>query len=171
MLKLLNINNTSKTIQKFFCTKEKVRKEEILLYIMNDKHSVKPDKEFRISHKTIEKVSEDKKVSKIVLYYDKHSIKQISNLKSFILNASTSFKKKVQTKLFPREYPYSVKPGYYDFSKYLFIFNVLFNAMNFLTTQVLINSLNLNISKSTSFALSAGLNWAIKEGIGQICKR
>jgi hypothetical protein len=40
--------------------------------------------------------------------------------------------------------------------------------MNFLTTQVLINSLNLNISKSTGYALSAGLNWAIKEGVGQI---
>jgi hypothetical protein len=48
------------------------------------------------------------------------------------------------------------------------MFNVLFNAMNFLTTQALINSLNLNIARSTGFALSAGLNWAIKEGVGQV---
>jgi hypothetical protein len=40
--------------------------------------------------------------------------------------------------------------------------------MNFITTQVLINSLNLNISKSTGLVFSAGMNWAIKEGIGQM---
>lgn len=36
-----------------FC--EKIKKEEILLYIMQDKYSVKPDKEFRINHTTLEK--------------------------------------------------------------------------------------------------------------------
>jgi hypothetical protein len=33
---------------------EKIKKEEILLYIMQDKFSIKPDKEFRINHSTIE---------------------------------------------------------------------------------------------------------------------
>jgi hypothetical protein len=40
--------------------------------------------------------------------------------------------------------------------------------MNFITTQVLINSLGVNVNKATGIALSAGLNWAIKEGVGQI---
>jgi hypothetical protein len=70
MFKFINFN-TKKLFFKFFCSKEKVRKEEILLYIMNDKYSVKPDQEYRISHKTIEKASEDKQISKVVLYYGK----------------------------------------------------------------------------------------------------
>jgi hypothetical protein len=37
---------------RFFC--DKIQKEEILFYIMNDKHSVKPDKEFRINLSSIE---------------------------------------------------------------------------------------------------------------------
>lgn len=72
--------------------------------------------------------------------------------------------------IFPREYPYSVKAGYKEFSTNNFIINVCFNVMNFITTQVLINSLNLNIGKATGYAFSAGLNWAIKEGVGQAGK-
>ncbi len=34
---------------------DKIKREEILLYIMQDKYSVKPDKEFRIHHTTLEK--------------------------------------------------------------------------------------------------------------------
>jgi hypothetical protein len=71
MFKFINFN-TKKLILKSFCSKEKVRKEEILLYIMNDKYSVKPDQEYRISHKTIEKVTEEKQITKSVLYYGKH---------------------------------------------------------------------------------------------------
>ena len=40
--------------------------------------------------------------------------------------------------------------------------------MNFLSTQVLINSLGLNISENKKYAFSAGLNWVIKDGVGQI---
>lgn len=40
--------------------------------------------------------------------------------------------------------------------------------MNFITIQVLINSMGINVSKSGSFVFSAGMNWAIKEGIGQV---
>ena len=54
---------------KHFCSK--MRKEEILLYIMNDKYSVKPDKEFRIVHQTLEKFEGNKK-SKTVLLYGKN---------------------------------------------------------------------------------------------------
>ncbi len=80
----------------------------------------------------------------------------------------SSIRRKLLNKICPRDYPYSVKSGYSGFSKYTFLSNVCFNAMNFLTTQVLINSLNLNISKSTGVVFSAGMNWAIKEGIGQM---
>jgi hypothetical protein len=81
-----------------------------------------------------------------------------------------SMKRKFMNKLCPRDYPYSVKSGYAGFSNYTFISNASFNAMNFITTQVLINALNLNISKSAGVVFSAGLNWAIKEGVGQTGK-
>jgi hypothetical protein len=45
--------NISPSMQKTFC--DKMKREEILLYIMHDKYSVKPDKEFRINHTTLEK--------------------------------------------------------------------------------------------------------------------
>ncbi len=51
---------------KSFCSK--TRKEEILLYIMNDKYSVKPDKEYRILHQTVEKVVDNKKTKDVVVY-------------------------------------------------------------------------------------------------------
>ena len=68
----------------------------------------------------------------------------------------------------PRNYPYSVKKGYAGFSKYTFISNICFSTMNFITTQVLMDALNLNLSKATGYAFSAGMNWAIKDGAGQI---
>ena len=40
--------------KKFFSGNDNLRKEEILFYIMNDKYSVKPDKEYRICHTTID---------------------------------------------------------------------------------------------------------------------
>lgn len=49
--------------KKYFSEKDKLRKEEILFYIMNDKYSVKPDKEYRISHTTID--SHDNTTNKI----------------------------------------------------------------------------------------------------------
>ena len=51
---------------KNFCSK--MRKEEILLYIMNDKYSVKPDKEFRINHQTVENIDGNKKSKTVILY-------------------------------------------------------------------------------------------------------
>ncbi len=163
---------------KRFC--EKVKKEEILLYIMQDKYSVKPDKEFRINYTTLEKKvseTEDKyKPHKIMhygkwlFYLGKHSIHEISSLNDKIKLVSENLKRKITNKICPRDFPYSVKKGYSGFSIFTFASNVSFNAMNFITTQVLINALNLNISKSAGLVFSAGMNWAIKEGVGQIGK-
>lgn len=46
--------------------------------------------------------------------------------------------------------------------------NVIYNASAFITVQLLINSMGLGISKTTTAVFSAGMNWAIKEGIGQV---
>lgn len=100
----------------------------------------------------------------------KHSINEISSIRSKFNTFKSNLRKKIVHKLFPREYPYSVDKGYKGFSNFTFLSNVCFNTMNFLTTQVLINSLNLNISRATSYAFSAGMNWAIKEGAGQMGK-
>lgn len=40
--------------------------------------------------------------------------------------------------------------------------------MNFLSTQALINSLGFTISPVNKFVFTAGLNWVIKDGIGQL---
>jgi len=59
-----------------FCFCEKIKKEEIILYIMQDKYSVKPDKEFRINHSTLEKKCEDSQNEKYkpnkVIFYGKY---------------------------------------------------------------------------------------------------
>jgi hypothetical protein len=163
---------------------EKIKKEEILLYILDDKYSVKPDKEFRITHTTKEiqidshKKVEDKinivknespiKCKKQVIQYGKSSISEITSMRMKILNLLNDIKRKCLNTFFPREYPFSVKKGYLGFSTYTFFSNVCFNTMNFITTQVLISAMNLNISKSTGVAISAGMNWALKEGLGQL---
>ncbi len=49
---------------------EKTRKEEVMFYIMLDKYSVKPDKEYRISHTTLEITDIKTKFKEFnVLYY------------------------------------------------------------------------------------------------------
>ena len=179
-----NLLSVNKNLKKYFCDNEKLRKEEILFYIMNDKYSVKPDKEFRINHTTLD--DHDKQTNKTspkkIIHYGKlniltclnllgkHSITEMSNIKIKLENIRKNTKRKILNKIFPRDYPYSVKEGYAFFSKYTFLSNVCFNTMSFITTQVLINSLNLNIGRASTFAFSAGLNWAIKEGIGQMGK-
>lgn len=70
----------------------------------------------------------------------------------------------------PRDYPYSVHVGYNGLSKCLFYSGVLYFSMNFITTQILINALNMNITKTTGVIFSSGMNWAIKEGMGQLGK-
>jgi hypothetical protein len=61
-----------------------------------------------------------------------------------------------------------VREGYGYFTKYNFLGFVCIHSMNFISTQVLINSLNLAIPKSISYSLSAGLNWILKEIFGQL---
>ena len=89
-------------------------------------------------------------------------------MKSKFYQSTYVFKRKLMKIFLPRDFPYSVKEGYSGFSKYVFITNICLNVMNFISTQVLINSLGLNISESSKYAFSAGLNWVIKDGIGQL---
>lgn len=65
-----NLNYLTKSKFNF---SEKIRNEEILVYVMNDKYSVKPDKEFRINHSTLEKIDDITKSieSKKVVTYGK----------------------------------------------------------------------------------------------------
>ena len=53
----------NKLSKKLFSDNDKLRKEEILFYIMSDKYSVKPDKEYRINHTTLD--SHDKITNKL----------------------------------------------------------------------------------------------------------
>lgn len=51
----------------------KTRKEEVMFYIMHDKYSVRPDKEYRISHTTLESTDTKTKMKDLnVLYYGKN---------------------------------------------------------------------------------------------------
>ena len=104
----------------------------------------------------------------IKFYIGKHSIKEINTLKLKIRNVFKSIDNNAKKKLYPRDYPYSVQKGYNEFSVNHFISNVIYNTMNFITIQLLINSMGLNVSRSSTMMFSAGMNWAIKEGIGQI---
>ena len=99
---------------------------------------------------------------------DKFKVREISkrNENNFLFNHQN--KKFVPQIFLPRDFPFSVKKGYYDFSKYMFYSIMCFNIMNFLSTQALINSLGFSTSIAGRFAFSAGLNWVIKDGIGQL---
>jgi hypothetical protein len=69
MKNLLKFNIFLNKNYKYFT--DNLRKEEILLYVMNDKYSVKPDKEFRINHTTLDshdKISNKKTPKKIINY-------------------------------------------------------------------------------------------------------
>jgi hypothetical protein len=155
---------------------ERTRNEEVLFCIMHDKFSVKPNKEYRISHVTKEKTDNINKSKDLdVIYYGKykfykgkHSIREISTIKQKLINLSNSIRAEFNRKVYPRDYPHSVKDGYSVFSTNHFMSNVIFNSSNFITIQLLINSMGLGISKTSTAVFSAGMNWAIKEGIGQV---
>lgn len=54
-------------------TEPKTRKEEVMFYIMHDKYSVRPDKEYRITHTTLESTDSKTKCKDLnVLYYGKN---------------------------------------------------------------------------------------------------
>ena len=116
--------------------------------LLNEKYALTPSKEIVISPnhkdmmKRIEVISQNKEKT-----------------------PSNSIKQMIRKIFFPRDYPNSVKEGYYHYTKYTFYVGILINLMDFLATQVLINS--MGVSKNKSMKLSAGLNWVIKDGIGQ----
>jgi len=66
----------------------------------------------------------------------------------------------------PRDFPNSVRPGYQEFTNNMLLGNICGCAMTFISTQVLINSLGFN--RNQSIGISAGLNWVLKDTIGQI---
>jgi len=143
---------------------------------MNDKHSVKPEKEYRVIHESkyeIDELTQKEKRKLItygisVIYLEKYKVSEKRSILSKLKDSIFLIQNKIMKIFLPRDYPYSVKEGYAGFSKYVFITNVCFNVMNFLSTQVLINSLGLNISDTKKYAFSAGLNWVIKDGVGQV---
>jgi len=68
---LNNDNNKSLENSK----EEKTRKEEVMFYIMHDKFSVRPDKEYRIYHTTVESTDLKTKMKNLnVIQYGKNKI-------------------------------------------------------------------------------------------------
>lgn len=63
---------------------------------------------------------------------------------------------------------HSVNVGYREFIFYSAAANTLLFMMVFISTQTLINSLGINASRATTAVLSAGMNFVIKEGAGQV---
>jgi hypothetical protein len=119
------------------------------IYILSDKYSIKPSKEIVLIHK------DNKYVTQVKLENDEKKYgKRIKN--------------QMKKTFLPRDYPNSVRLGYYNFTQYAFMSGTFFHIMNFISTQVLINALGFGISKSGVILISAGLNWVIKDGIGQI---
>ena len=95
--------------------------------------------------------------------YNKYEIEQKHKK-----NISQSLKSILNNILLPRDYPNSVKEGYLHYTKYSFLVGTILNMMDFLSTQILINSLGkTQLSPNKSMKLSAGLNWVIKDGIGE----
>ena len=99
-----------------------------------------------------------------------HTITEIKSWSKLYCEWREAQRVKLTKMLLPRGYPENYPNDFLTFTKYTFIANVCFNVMNFISTQVLINSLGLGISKSTGYAFSAGMNYVIKEGFGQAGK-
>jgi hypothetical protein len=153
----LFVNQIKKNKINIFKTKkeEQPPQQEKYIYIMLDKYSIKPDKEIKIIKKT------NSNYHKEIHNYQKINYLSLKDNKEML-------KKSMIRVFLPRDYPNSVKEGYYHFSKYAFYCGTLFHIMNFLSTQALITSLGLSVSKPIAFSLSAGMNWVLKDGIGQM---
>ena len=153
----LFLNQIKKNKINIFKTKQEEQppQQEKYIYIMLDKYSIKPDKEIKIIKKT------NSNYHKEIHNYQKINYLSIKDNKEML-------KKSMIRVFLPRDYPNSVKEGYYHFSKYAFYCGTLFHIMNFLSTQALITSLGLLVSKPMAFSLSAGMNWVLKDGIGQM---
>ena len=77
-------------------------------------------------------------------------------------NFLTSFYRK---NFLPRNYPHSVREHYISYCNTTIILGSMINMMNFLSTKTLIN--HLGTAEQKSIPISAGLNWVLKNGIGQ----
>lgn len=124
-----------------------------ILSIINSKNSISPNVEYQISHK----ISNNKNTIKI----SKHKViddKKLSLTKTII--------EKIKDIFLPKNYPNSVRDGYYNFAFYNFSYNIFYFYINFLSFQFSIEALGYSTKQSA--VASAGINWAIKEGIGQI---
>ena len=59
-----HINKSVKLLQKSLFTFCKKKRVETFIYIMNDKHSVKPEKEYRVIHESKYEIDELSKTEK-----------------------------------------------------------------------------------------------------------
>ena len=132
-----------------------------MLIITKNKHITHLFRRFSEKTKHIYIIKDQLKVTPATEITIKENNITIKNLQE-----SSKLKNNLIHYFLPRNYPESVKEGYYHFSKWSFLASVSFFVMNFISTQVLINSLDIRGTKS--FFLSAGLSWVIKEGLGQI---
>ena len=124
-------------------------------YVFKNKYSLLPEESFKLSH------NDDKlntfEVSKNKIALNSKRMALPAYLNSTLINV-----------FFPKDFPYSVNYGFKDYSYYSFIQNTAVFAMLFIGSQIMIASLNLNISKSSGLFFSAGLTWVVKDGFGQI---
>lgn len=130
----------------------------IVFSVHKNKESVHSTNKF-----SIYQIKKGKKVINVIKkYISKPTPKEIKANETIYQKICASF----MDVFFPKEYPYSVNQGYYSFSKYSFLMNISYFFLNFLFMQITIQSLGVSVAHSA--AASAGLNWAIKEGLGQI---
>lgn len=146
--------------------------KEKYIYIMTDKHSVKPDKEIKITKQLdLMRKNDETNTNLMENSHNNEYIYQktfMNGHHNHLSGIKSNIWKKMNETFMPREYPSSVKAGYSHFTKFSFIQNVCLYIMNFISTQVLISSLNLGISRNSSLFMSAGLNWVVKDYAGQI---
>jgi hypothetical protein len=147
----------SKKLKQFFSNIGEVQVSSIQithLYLLNDKYSVRPDKEI-----------------KIIRLEEGNFKKEIINFNSLSLNFYNLYKNSLRgTKrvFLPRDYPNSVKEGYFHYSLHSFYSGTCFHVMNFISTQAIITSLNISVSQPVSYSFSVGMNWVLKEMFGQM---
>ncbi|KAI3652833.1 hypothetical protein MP228_002258 [Amoeboaphelidium protococcarum] len=65
---------------------------------------------------------------------------------------------------FPRDYPHSVTWNYLNYAKWSFLGSICGTMSGVLSTQALLSALGMG--SGTSVAVSATLNWVIKDGLG-----
>ena len=165
-LSLIKINsNVLKTSMKFnlfnrhFCDIKKSEDKHInmIFSIHKDKYSVHSDKKYEIKQ-----VARKNRIMNIVKPHYILSEEEKKLKDSFF----GKLKKRFASVFLPKDFPYSVRSDYLKFSKYSFISNTTYFYLNFIFLQITIES--LGVSCKTSAITSAGLNWALKEGLGQI---